>query len=128
MRNADRLVRKLAKLGVIIDDWDVFGASFQIMHYKYQEYLNRQAGEAAPTWELLCAPHRSVVLGRAVILRNGTIPTFTMPDGTRHTTEIYSHYPLTHILRTPLDDWEFWMDFCDKPRLWVGTTMLPSTW
>lgn len=126
MRNADRLVRKLAKLGVTIKNADVFGSSFQIRHYKYQEYLNKRAGEAAPTWELLCDPFRSVVLGRTVVLQNGVTPTFTMPDGTQHTATIYSHYPLAHILKTPIKEWDIGIDEMD--RLWVGTTMLPSTW
>jgi hypothetical protein len=119
MTNAQRLVKKLEKLGVI-----VYGASFHILRFQYQEHLNRRAGEAAPTWELLVEPLRHF----DKIVENGRVPTFDMPDGTRHTTEIYSHFPLTHILRTPIGEWDIGMDDCDRPRLWVGTKMLPTSW
>lgn len=117
MRNADRLVRKLATLGYVI-----YGASFHILHHKGQEYLNRAAGEAAPTWELRVEPLFD--LGRVV--SNGRIPTFDCPDGTRLTMKIYSHFPLTHTLNSPLDKWDVGVD--EAQRLWVGTTMPPDNW
>lgn len=117
MRNADRLVQKLTKMG-----YTIYGASFHILHHKYQEYLNRAAGEAAPTWELLAEP----LWRYDKVFRIGRAPTFDPPDGTRHTGVIYSHFPLSHVLKTPLEEWDVGMD--EVGRLWVGTTMLPETW
>jgi hypothetical protein len=118
-RNARRLVKKLNRLGYI-----VYGASFHILRYQYQEHLNTLAGECAPTWELLVEPLRDL----RRIIKNGREPTFDMPDGTRHTTKIYSFYPLTHILKTPIDQWEVALDDAWIKRLLITTHELPDTW
>lgn len=119
MTNAMRLVKKLEKMG-----YTVCGVSFQILHSKYQEHLNRRAGECAPTWELLVEPLRKTTDGR--IISNGRMPTVDLPDGTRRTMTIYSHYPLSHILKTPIAECVAHED--EWGRLWVGTEELPDTW
>jgi len=118
-RNASSLVKKLGEIGII-----VHGQVFHIRRNYGQPMMNKAYGEAAPCWELLVNPLVHTLTRKIVAV--GNTPTFDMPDGIRYQREIYSHFPLLHILKTPIDKWD--VGFDEIGRLWVGTTTLPSTW
>lgn len=118
-RNAERLVKKLARLGVV-----VHGASFHVLRFQDQEHLNTKAGEASPTWELRANPLRNTITNH--IVANGDKPHVDFPDGCKLQIEVYGFQPLTHILRTPLEDWD--VDVDEYSRLLVNTYVLPESW
>ncbi|HEC61411.1 hypothetical protein LCGC14_0761700 [marine sediment metagenome] len=118
-RNAYALVRKLKELGITIH-----GQEFHIVRHHGQPMMNKAAGECAPCWELRVDPVVNYITRKIVV--NGTNPTFDMPNGVRFQAEVFSHMPLTHILKTPVDKWD--VDIDEYKRLYVGTTTEPESW
>lgn len=120
-RNARTLVKKLHTLG-----YTIRGRYFHIYRYHGQSMMNKAAGEAAPTWELLVDPLYNIITGK--IVDNGMKPTVHFPDGTMISDlEVCSHFPLMHILSQSLDEWE--IDYQkDCNRLFITTKHLPLAW
>lgn len=118
-KNAERLVKKLAQRGVIIH-----GVSFHISRDQAQERLNTIAGTDAPTWYLLANPLWDTVTGH--IVANGERPHVDFPNGCKLQMEVYGFQPLTHILKTPLEQWD--VDVDELKRLLVNTNVTPDSW
>ena len=118
-KNAVRLVKKLSELGYTVN-----GSRPYILRDYYQPILNKRAGEFAPCWKLLVNP--LVHTGTNRVVSHGSNPVVEMPDGVKVKVRICSHMSLTHILRTPICEWEVYID--EYGRLWIETKELPSTW
>ena len=120
-KNARKLVEKLHML-----QYTVHGRYFQIYRYYGQSMMNKAAGEAAPTWELLVDPLYNTITGK--IVNNCMTPTVTFPDGTMiPRLEVCSHFPLMHIISQPLKEWE--IDYQEEyDRLFITTKKFPPCW
>ena len=120
-RNANKLVKKLAELG-----YTIHGASFTISRNHGQPMMNKAAGECAPCWQLRVNPMRHSTSGKVVDI--GDEPVVDFPDGTKKQVCVYSFYPLIHILKTPIGQWEIDIDDAYTERLLITTINLPESW
>jgi hypothetical protein len=113
--SAERLVSKLAKLGYVVEEGD-----YVIDRDYGQPMMNKAAGECAPTWALL------INVGLFAGKRD---PMVRFPDGVVKQVEVSSYLPLLHILRTPLSEWEIWVnpEGLDD-RLTILTSSNPESW
>ena len=101
-RNAERLVARLKKHGVVVHPL----GNTAIFRDQRQEALNRNAGEHAPTWVLRTdVLHRS---GRT--WDGGRAPAFDFEGERFDDFDICSHLPVTHLLRLSDDQWELQLE------------------
>lgn len=116
-----RLVRGLRSRGVWLPPDD---SRFYVDVCRGQAVMNRAAGEAAPTWYLLCDALRH---GRRVV-HPGTPPPVRFDGRSVDRAEVCSHMPLVWITGQPPSDWEICWDDLFPGRLNVWGRGLPSNW